>query len=66
VSNIDRTALNALSKLICYKRTAFRVLDLPTEVDPDKVHATFNNGELEVTLIKKHNGKKHLAEGQAA
>jgi HSP20 family protein len=45
---------------------AFRILDLPAEVDPDKVRATFSNGELEVTLIKKHIGHIHIIQEMVA
>lgn len=45
---------------------AFRVFDLPAEIDPDKVHATFDNGELQVTLLKKHVGTKHMVGERAA
>ena len=36
----------------------FRTIDLPADVDPDKVNATLSNGELEITLPKKEIGKK--------
>ena len=44
----------------------FRAIDLPAEVDPDKVTATLSNGELEITLPKKEIGKKVLVEAKAA
>lgn len=44
----------------------FRAIDLPAEVDPDKVKATLSKGELEITLPKKEVGKKVLVEAKAA
>jgi HSP20 family molecular chaperone IbpA len=43
----------------------FRAVDLPAEVDPDKVHATLSKGELEITLPKKE-PKKVLVAAKAA
>ena len=36
----------------------FRVLDLPTSINPDGVKATLSDGVLEVTLLKAEVGKK--------
>jgi type II secretory pathway predicted ATPase ExeA/HSP20 family molecular chaperone IbpA len=36
----------------------FRVLDLPSQVDPDRVNATVSNGILEIKLLKVGSGKK--------
>jgi HSP20 family protein len=36
----------------------FRVLDLPSEINPDKVKATVNDGLLEIKLLKVGLGKK--------
>jgi HSP20 family molecular chaperone IbpA len=44
----------------------FRTVDLPAEVDPDKVKATLSKGELEITLPKKEIGKKVVVEPKAA
>lgn len=44
----------------------FRAIDLPAEVDPDKVKATLGKGELEITLPKKEIGKKVPVEVKAA
>jgi HSP20 family protein len=44
----------------------FRIVDLPAEVDPDKVKATLSKGELEITLPKKEIGKKVPVETKAA
>jgi HSP20 family protein len=44
----------------------FRVVDLPAEIDPDKVKATLSKGELEITLPKKEIGKKVRVEAKAA
>ncbi len=44
----------------------FRAIDLPAEVDPDKVKATLSKGELEITLPKKEIGKKVPVETKAA
>jgi len=44
----------------------FRAIDLPADVDPDKVKATLSKGELEITLPKKEIGKKVLVETKAA
>lgn len=44
----------------------FRTIDLPAEVDPDKVKATLSKGELEITLPKKEISKKVLVEAKAA
>jgi len=44
----------------------FRTIDLPADVDPDKVNATLSNGELEITLPKNEIGKKSAIEPKAA
>jgi HSP20 family protein len=44
----------------------FRTIDLPAEVDPDKVKATLSKGELEITLPKKEIGEKILIEQKVA
>ena len=44
----------------------FRTIDLPVEVDPDKVKATLSEGELEITLPKKEIGKKVVVEQKIA
>ena len=44
----------------------FRTIDLPVEVDPDKVKATLSKGELEITLPKKEIGKKVVVEQKIA
>ena len=44
----------------------FRTIDLPAEIDPDKVNATLNKGELEITMPKKEIGKKVTIEAKAA
>jgi len=36
----------------------FRVLDLPSQIDPDRVNATLSNGILEIKLLKVGMGKK--------
>ena len=36
----------------------FRTIDLPAEVDPDKVRASMSNGVLQITMPKKETGKK--------
>ena len=36
----------------------FRVLDLPSEIDPDRVNATVSDGVLAITLSKVGMGKK--------
>jgi HSP20 family protein len=36
----------------------FRVLDLPSQIDPDRMNATLNNGILEIKLLKVGMGKK--------
>lgn len=43
-----------------------RTIDLPADVDPDKVKATLSKGELEITLPKKEIGKKNTVEQKAA
>lgn len=47
-------------------KEVLRSVDLPAEVDPDKVKATLSKGELEITLPKKEIGKKVLVETKAA
>lgn len=44
----------------------FRTIDLPVEVDPDKVKATLSKGDLEITLPKKEIGKKVVVEQKIA
>jgi len=44
----------------------FRTIDLPADVDPDKVNATLSKGELEITLPKKGIGKKITVEEKVA
>ena len=44
----------------------YRVIDLPTEVDPHKVKTALNNGELEITLPKKEVDKKLMIKEKAA
>jgi len=44
----------------------FRTIDLPVEVDPDKVKTTLNKGELEITMPKKEIGKKVMIEQKIA
>src|SRR5713226_5886086 len=36
----------------------FRVLDLPSQIDPDRVNATLSDGVLEIRLLKVGMGKK--------
>ena len=36
----------------------FRVLDLPSQIDPDRVNATLSDGILEIKLLKVGMGKK--------
>jgi HSP20 family protein len=43
-----------------------RTINLPAEVDPDKVKKTLSKGELEITLPKKEIGKKIAIEQKAA
>jgi HSP20 family protein len=44
----------------------FRAIDLPADVDPDKVKATLSKGELEIILPKKEIGKQVTIEEKAA
>jgi len=44
----------------------YRVLDLPSEVDPHKMKATIENEVLEVTLAKINPGKKNAVTTKAA
>lgn len=44
----------------------FRTINLPADVDPDKVKATLSKGNLEITLPKKEIGKKIPVEQKAA
>jgi len=44
----------------------FRVLDLPCEIDPDRVDATVSDGILEVKLLKVGLGKKVQVRAKAA
>jgi HSP20 family protein len=43
-----------------------RAIDLPADVDPNKVRATLSKGELEITLPKIEIGKKIAIEQKAA
>jgi HSP20 family protein len=44
----------------------YRAIDLPAEVDPDKVKATFDKGTLQIVLAKKETGKTVATERRAA
>lgn len=44
----------------------FRTIELPTDVDPERVKATLSKGELEITLPKKESGKKISIEEKVA
>jgi len=44
----------------------FRAIDLPAEIDPDKVKTTLSKGELEITMPKKEIGKKVMIEEKVA
>lgn len=44
----------------------YRAIDLPAEVDPDRVRSTLHNGELEISLPKKEVDKKLISEEKAA
>ena len=44
----------------------YRAIDLPAEIDPNKLKVTLNNGELEIILPKKEVDKKLAIEEQAA
>jgi HSP20 family protein len=44
----------------------YRAIDLPAEVDPNKVKATFDKGTLQVVLTKKDPGKTVASEKKAA
>lgn len=43
-----------------------RTINLPADVDPDKIKKTLSKGELEITLPKKEIGKKITIEQKAA
>ena len=44
----------------------FRTVNLPADVDVDKVKATLSKGDLEITLAKRETGKKIPVEQKAA
>ena len=44
----------------------FRTIDLPAEVDPDKVTASMSNGVLQITMPKKEPSKKVTIEAKVA
>jgi HSP20 family protein len=44
----------------------FRVLDLPSEIDPDRAAATLENGILEIKLLKVGTGKRIPVRARAA
>lgn len=44
----------------------YRAIDLPAEVDPDKVKASFDKGTLQVISTKKNPGKAVASEKKAA
>lgn len=44
----------------------FRTIDLPAEIDPDKVKATLSKGGLDITMPKKEIGKKVIVQEKAA
>ena len=43
-----------------------RIIDLPADVDPDKVKTTLSKGELEIILRKKETGNKIAVAAKAA
>ncbi len=43
----------------------FRSVELPAQIDPEKVRATLSNGELQIELTKRSSGKT-VAAGRAA
>ena len=44
----------------------FRTVELPSEIDPDRVDATVGNGILEINLLKAASGRKVPVLGKAA
>lgn len=44
----------------------YRAIDLPAEIDPDKVKATLGKGELDITMPKKEIGKKVTVQEKVA
>jgi HSP20 family molecular chaperone IbpA len=44
----------------------FRVLDLPSEIDPHHMNATIDNEVVEITLAKVNPGNKNAAATKAA
>ena len=44
----------------------FRCIDLPMHIDPEKVHATLHNGELEIELAKAREGQELVVVAKAA
>jgi HSP20 family molecular chaperone IbpA len=47
-------------------RRVFRALELPAEVDPERVDATLSNGLLDINLVKMGLSKKVPVQGKAA
>jgi len=47
-------------------KQVFRTIDLPAEIDPDKVKAILSQGELEIILPKKEVGKKVKVDAKVA
>jgi HSP20 family protein len=49
-----------------HSNQVFRTVNLPADVDVDKVKATLSKGDLEITLAKREIGKKIPVEQKAA
>jgi HSP20 family protein len=55
------------SEATCYRRERFsgefrRVLTLPDDVDPDKVHAVYRDGIVEISVLRRESAKSRQIE----
>lgn len=65
----EKSSQRSVGKIIyseCEKNQIFRVLNLPTKVNPDRVNASLQDGILHITLPKAATAKANKVEVRAA